>query len=118
MGETHLQEALPTVRGKDNASLNAMNGNSRKRQRQSEGNNNDQTPSKRQKQQTRSFSYNKRETEDDWVTFPTCSDCKMKHPKEDNDVCWYLHPDQAKPFFNKAKADQRLKEFRKKNPGC
>jgi hypothetical protein len=40
MGETHIQEAKPTVRGKDNASLNAMNGNSRKMQRQSEGSNN------------------------------------------------------------------------------
>jgi hypothetical protein len=44
-----MQEAKTTVRGKDNASLNAMNGNSRKMQRQSEGSNNDQTPSKRQK---------------------------------------------------------------------
>ena len=113
MSETHMQDARPTVRGQDSASLNTMNS----RKRQSHGNTGNETPSKKQKQ-SGSFSFHKRETEDDWATFPTCSDCKMRHPREENDACWYLHPDQAKPFFNKAKAAQRLKEFRKKNPGC
>lgn len=116
MGESHTQEARPTVRGRPTANttespnLNALSGNPNPRKRQSQSQN-DESPAKKPR------SYRKRETEEDWATFPICRDCKMRHPKEDNDVCWYLHPDQAKSWFNKAKAAERLKEFRKKNPG-
>lgn len=120
MGESHTQEARPTVRGRpmattESANLNALSTSSTtSRKRQSQDNSTNESPAKKPRGQN---SYRKRETEDDWATFPLCHDCKMRHPKEDNDVCWYLHPDQAKSWFNKAKAAERLKEFRKKNPG-
>jgi hypothetical protein len=121
MGESHMQEARPTVRGRpmvttESPNLNALSGNTTNpRKRQSQGND---TPAKKPRgDSARQNNYRKRETEDDWATFPVCHDCKMRHPKEDNDVCWYLHPDQAKSWFNKTKAAERLKEFRKKNPG-
>ena len=119
MGESHLQDARLTVRGRsssttttESASLNTMT--SCKRQLQNDSN--DEPPAKKHGSLKRN-SYRKRETEDDWAEFPVCKNCKMRHPKEDNDVCWYLHPEQAKPWFNKTKAAERLKEFRKKNPG-
>src|SRR6266516_8088774 len=124
MGESHIQEARPTVRGRSMATteppnLNALSGNTTTpRKRQSQGNSTNESPAKKPRgDSARQYSYRKRETEDDWATFPICHDCKMRHPKEDNDVCWYLHPDQAKSWFNKTKAAERLKEFRKKNPG-
>jgi hypothetical protein len=103
----------------ESTNLNALSSNSTNlRKRQSQSNSNNESPAKKQRgDSARHNSYRKRETEDDWATFPICQDCKMRHPKEDNDVCWYLHPDQAKSWFNKAKAAERLKEFRKKNPG-
>ncbi len=124
MGESHIQEARPTVRGRpmattESPNLNALSGNTTTpRKRQSQGNSTNESPAKKPRgDSARQYSYRKRETEDDWATFPICHDCKMRHPKEDNDVCWYLHPDQAKSWFNKTKAAERLKEFRKKNPG-
>ena len=84
------------------------------RKRGNQGNTGNESPFKRQKG-NQNPSFRKRETEEDWATFPLCPDCKMKHPREEDDVCWYLYPEQAKPFFNKAKAALRLKEFRKKN---
>jgi hypothetical protein len=118
MGESHVQDARPTVQGRstgatatDTASLKALSGNTKTtRKRQSQGNSNQEPPAKR-------YSHRKRETEDDWADYPVCNNCKMRHPKEDNDVCWYLHPEQAKPWFNKTKAAERLKEFRKKSLG-
>jgi hypothetical protein len=116
MGESHMQEARPTVQGRssgttttESASLNALSGSRTSHKRQSQGNSNEEPPAKRN-------SHWKRKTEDDWVDFPVCKNCKMRHPKEDEDVCWYLHPEKAKPWFNKTKAAERLKEFRKKNP--
>ena len=96
MGESHMQEARPTVRGRpmattESSNLNALSGNTTNpRKRQSQGNSTNESPAKKPRGQ---HGYRKRETEDDWATFPLC---KMRHPKEDNDVCWYLHPDQAK----------------------
>ena len=120
IGESHLQEARPTVQGRssttmETTSLNALSsGNSTSRKRQSQGTSSDEPPAKKSSKHN---SYRKRETEGDWADFPSCKSCKMRHPKEDSDVCWYLHPEQAKPWFNKTKAAERLKEFRKKNPG-
>ena len=90
MSESHIQEARPTVRGRpmttESANLNALSGNLRKRQ--SQGNTINEPPFKKQRGDSmRHHSYRKRETEDDWATFSTCRDCKMRHLKEDNDVC-------------------------------
>jgi hypothetical protein len=91
MAESHTQEARPTVRGRpmaaESANLNALSRNSTTlRKRQSQSNTNESPAKKQRGDSTRS--YRKRETEDDWATFPICRDCKMKHPEEDNDVCW------------------------------
>jgi hypothetical protein len=82
----------------ESPNLNALSGNTTTlRKRQSQGNSNNESRAEKQRgDSNRQYSYRKRETEDDWATFPICRDCKMRHPKEDNDVCWYLHPDQAK----------------------
>ena len=120
MGESHPQETRPTVRGRaaattaatttatttESASLNALSSSTKpSRKRQLQGNSNEEPPAKR--------SHRKRETEEDWAEFPVCKNCKMRHPKEDDNVCWYLHPEQAKSWFNKTRAAERLKEFRK-----
>jgi hypothetical protein len=123
MSESHPQEARPTVRGRaaattataasttatttESASLNALSGSTKSsRKRQLQDNSNEEPPAKRK-------SRRKRETEEDWAEFPVCKNCKMRHPKEDDNVCWYLHPEQAKSWFNKTRAAERLKEFRK-----
>ena len=119
MGENPTQEARPSIRGRHTATneppatLNALSSNPRKRQSQ------DSPSDESFKRQRGNFrrSFQRRETENDWASFSTCRDCKMRHPRENTDVCWYLHPDQANSWFNKVKAAERLREFRKNNPG-
>src|SRR5205823_11864822 len=80
MGESHTQEARPTVRGRpmantESANLNALSADSTtSRKRQPQGNTTNESPAKKPRGQ---HGYRKRETEDDWATFPTCRDCKM-----------------------------------------
>jgi hypothetical protein len=81
---------------------------------QSQDNSSDEPLAKRSSKHN---SYQKHKTEDNWADFPSYKSCKMRHPKEDKDICWYLHSEKAKPWFNKTRATERLKEFHKKNPG-
>jgi gag-polypeptide of LTR copia-type len=90
--------------------LHAGNKNKRRRSDQPDSHQNShQNPNKRQATGASNPQYGEKTK----ASLVKCEDCGMKHRKSDNGPCFYIQPDEAPDFWDKKRAEKKLRALRK-----
>jgi hypothetical protein len=90
------------------AQVNTLKVGNKRKKRQSEQPDSHQNPNKRQA----TGDSNPQRKEKTKAPLVKCNECGMEHRRKDDGPCFYIQPEEAPDFWDKERAEKRLRAFR------
>jgi hypothetical protein len=94
------------------AQVNTLQAGNNKKRRQSEQSDSHQNSNKRQA----TGDSNPQRKEKTKAPLVKCKECGMEHRRKEDGPCFYIQPEEAPSFWDKERAEKRLRAFREPQP--